>query len=187
MKDPAFLFYSEAFIVGTMDMTDAEVGRYIRLLCRQHQNGFVRKQDLDATTDEVRKKFVEVDGGFVNLRLQKEVQKRRQYSESRSKNAKSKHTQEIRQIIDYLNKTLGTRYSPTTADTVRHINARLEEGYQFDDFRYVIDLKVKQWKGTDMEKYLRPSTLFGTKFESYRNEKYKSGNPFLDMIGGLNE
>ena len=38
-----------------------------------------------------------------------------------------------------------------------------------EDFKAVIDYKVSEWKGTKMEDYLRPETLFGTKFESYLN------------------
>lgn len=38
-----------------------------------------------------------------------------------------------------------------------------------EDFKKVIDWKVSEWTGTDMEKYLRPETLFGTKFEGYLN------------------
>jgi hypothetical protein len=35
----------------------------------------------------------------------------------------------------------------------------------------VIDNKVIEWKGSEMAKYIRPETLFGTKFESYLNQK----------------
>ena len=38
-KDPAILFYPEVFIMGTIFMSDEEVGKYIRLLCYQHQHG----------------------------------------------------------------------------------------------------------------------------------------------------
>lgn len=38
-----------------------------------------------------------------------------------------------------------------------------------EDFKRVIDWKSSEWAGTEMEKYLRPETLFGTKFEGYLN------------------
>ena len=50
------------------------------------------------------------------------------------------------------------------------INARLKEGFTVEDFKTVIDKKVDEWKGTELEQYLRPDTLFGTKFESYLNQ-----------------
>ena len=41
------------------------------------------------------------------------------------------------------------------------------------NFKKVIDSKSKEWLNTDFEKYLRPATLFGSKFESYLNEANK--------------
>lgn len=76
----------------------------------------------------------------------------------------------IKDIIDYLNLILNTKYSYKTVNTQKHIKARLKDGYIFDDFKTVIDKKAKEWKGTSMEKFLRPDTLFGTKFESYLNQ-----------------
>lgn len=79
----------------------------------------------------------------------------------------------IKEIVGYLNSKLGTRYLPDNEKTQRLITARFNENkkYTVADFKDVIDKKVKEWKGTEMEKYLRPETLFGTKFESYLNQK----------------
>ena len=74
-------------------------------------------------------------------------------------------------VVDYLNEQIGTHYRATNKTTQKHINARLTEGYTYDDFKIVIDKMCQKWKGTDMEQYLRPETLFGTKFESYLNAK----------------
>ena len=74
-------------------------------------------------------------------------------------------------IVDYLNEKAKTNYKATTEKTKRLINARLNEKFTVEDFKTVIDNKVSEWKGTDFEKYLRPETLFGTKFESYLNAK----------------
>lgn len=78
---------------------------------------------------------------------------------------------EIKEIIQYLNDVCGTRYRYQTKGTQEHINARLKEGYTVDDFKTVIDKKFEEWHGTDMEKFLRPETLFAGKFESYLNQK----------------
>ena len=104
-------------------------------------------------------------------------------------------------IVDYLNEKAGTSYRPNTKNTIKHINARLEEGYTVDDFMTVIDKMCIIWTGTDYEQFLRPDTLFGTKFESYLNRKVNqtkqnkqqqqgSGNSFIDMMieeGYMNE
>ncbi len=77
-------------------------------------------------------------------------------------------------IIDYLNEKAATHYRAGSDKTKRLIKARYNEGFSLDDFKQVIDKKCKEWLGTDMEKYLRPETLFGTKFEGYLNQKESS-------------
>ena len=76
-------------------------------------------------------------------------------------------------VIDYLNKKASTNYRASTKNTQSFINARVKEGYTVEDFKKVIDSKSREWLGTDFEKYLRPATLFGTKFENYLNEANK--------------
>ncbi|MCY7858684.1 phage replisome organizer N-terminal domain-containing protein [Bacillus sonorensis] len=80
-------------------------------------------------------------------------------------------------IIDLLNKVAGTKYRHTTPKTKTLIKARWNEGFRFDDFKHVILVKCEEWRGTDLDKYLRPETLFGTKFENYLNQKPKGGRP----------
>ena len=79
----------------------------------------------------------------------------------------------IKEIISYLNDVTGSRYKANTDKTKRTIHARLAEGFTVDDFKAVIDKKNQDWKGSEWEKYLRPETLFGTKFEGYLNQKIK--------------
>lgn len=75
-------------------------------------------------------------------------------------------------VVSYLNEKAGTSYKHTTAKTRTAIRARVAEGFTLEDFRTVIDKKCAEWMGTDMEKYLRPETLFGTKFEGYLNARH---------------
>lgn len=74
----------------------------------------------------------------------------------------------IQEIVQYLNAKTGRDFSYKTDDTRVKIGARWREGRTLDDFKAVIDFQIKEW-GADpkMAKYLRPETLFGTKFESY--------------------
>src|SRR5690554_1486681 len=75
-----------------------------------------------------------------------------------------------KEIIDYLNMRTGSQYKHTTKKTRELIRARWNEGFNLDDFKAVIDKKCVEWIGTEWEKFLRPVTLFGTKFESYLNQ-----------------
>lgn len=77
------------------------------------------------------------------------------------------------EIINYLNLKANTHYRHNIKKTQSLISARFNENFTLNDFKRVIDNKVSEWKDTEMEKYLRPETLFGTKFESYLNQKEK--------------
>lgn len=76
-----------------------------------------------------------------------------------------------KEAIDYLNQKAGTKYKSSSKNTTKHIKARLNDGYTLEDFKSVIDKKCSEWLNTDMEKYLCPDTLFGSKFEKYLNQK----------------
>jgi len=94
-KDPAFLFYSSDFLTGTMFMDNEQVGKFIRLMCAQHQKGRLTEKDMlkiCGTHDEdIFEKFA-LDGAglYYNERLEQEVEKRKAYSESRRNNRKKK-------------------------------------------------------------------------------------------------
>ena len=75
------------------------------------------------------------------------------------------------EVIDHLNKATGSNYRHSTKKADSHINARISEGATLADFTAAIDNMVSSWRGTNMEQYLRPETLFGTKFWSYVNHK----------------
>ena len=96
-KDPAFLFYSSDFLTGTMFMSDSQLGKYIKLLCIQHQKGHLSEKDMlnicKRYDKDIFDKFIkDNDGNYYNIRLQKEIDKRRNYSKSRSENRKNKIT-----------------------------------------------------------------------------------------------
>ena len=83
---------------------------------------------------------------------------------------KDEWTEEERGIIDYLNQESGKHFR-YTKNNRRGIRERIKEGFTFDDFRLVIDYKANTWgKDKKMSEFVRPLTLFGTKFESYREE-----------------
>ena len=90
-KDPAFLFYSADFIIGTSFMTDEQIGKYVRLLCFQHQTGHLSEffmLQVCKTKDEIIFSKFKVDdqGLYYNERLDLEVKRRTSYSESRRNN-----------------------------------------------------------------------------------------------------
>ena len=93
------------------------------------------------------------------------------------KRAGDMSTDDIKDIVEYLNNKIGAHYKPNGKKMKELIKARTNEGYTVKDFKTVIDKKFKSW-GNDpkMSLYLRPSTLFGTRFGEYLNE-YQAESP----------
>ena len=91
-------------------------------------------------------------------------------TKQRQSTKKEEDIEIYKRIIEHLNMVCGTNYRHNTESSKKDIRARLNEGYKEEDFYTVIDKKSKEWIGTEQEKYLRPMTLFGTKFESYLNQ-----------------
>lgn len=227
-KNPAVNFYTSDFLTSVSFMSNEQVGAYIKLLCYQHQFGHLSKQQLKTVTQDelVLSKFKKDDDNlYFNERMEIEIKKKQNYSESRAKNRSKKNTCEkdmkntcetyeqhmenrninininknnlenkgviggeetfkvandgsllsetTKEVIDRLNKLAGTSYRASSNSTRSKIQARLNEGYTLNDFMTVIENKVRDWKNTDMAKYLRPETLFGNKFEGYLNQNKK--------------
>lgn len=91
-------------------------------------------------------------------------------------------------IVEYLNQKTNRNFSHKTKSTTAKINTRLEEGFTLDDFKKVIDIKSSEWlNDANMQKYLRPETLFGNKFEGYLNQgstnssKNESNDPYAGL------
>lgn len=103
----------------------------------------------------------------------------RPYSNKNEKNDKNDKKRDIhspesgvpyQKIIHDFNSKTGLHYKYTTPKTRELIKSRFAEGFTLNDFVKVHAQMVDEWAGTDMAKYLRPVTLYGTKFESYLNK-----------------
>lgn len=117
-----------------------------------------------------------------------EVLSSKDVSNSGKEGAGGKGKKEIppyQEIITYLNEKAGTAYRHSSEKTKDLIDARWNNGFRLGDFKIVIEKKVTEWKKPpkpgeeSMAKYIRPETLFGTKFESYLNQ--------LDVAGETND
>jgi phage replication O-like protein O len=143
-----------------------------RTILQQVNNTSTGEQDFDTTDEEY---FNTTDEEYFHQERQyKDITKDNIYSadeKPKTKNIDKNDTSPCKAVIDYLNQKCKTNYRATTDKTKKHISARMNEGFSLDDFKKVIDIKAAEWTGTDFEKYLRPDTLFGTKFESYLNQK----------------
>ena len=144
MKDPAFLFYSNDFLSGTMLMTDEEIGQYIKLLCLQHQKGHLKEKDMlnicKTYNEEIFSKFVkDEEGKFYNERLEEEIIRRKKYSESRRNNRKKKDLEEkkeatceedMKNICNSCEEHMETETTTTTETININNNKQIEENLQ---------------------------------------------------------
>jgi hypothetical protein len=92
-KDPAVLFYTSDFLSGTYTLTDEQVGKYIRLLCLQHQKGKLTDKDMyrvcGTYDSEIFCKFIKEDNFYYNKKMYDETNRRKSYTESRRNNRNS--------------------------------------------------------------------------------------------------
>jgi uncharacterized phage protein (TIGR02220 family) len=103
------------------------------------------------------------------------------YHDTPNESLNDSFKERLSEIISYLNEKTESMYKASTKKTQSCIKARLAEGFTVDDFKIVIDKKCAEWIGNEkMEKYLRPETLFGTKFEGYLNAKTTTGRNGFD-------
>lgn len=128
--------------------------------------GYVRVQNFDGRQRELRSRLASFTKQ-TSKNCEAESQNLRQSNTSTNTATNT----DIKYIVDYLNEKAGKSFKHTSSATQKHINARLAEGFTVEDFKKVIDNQCAKWKGNDWEQYLRPSTLFGTKFENYLNAK----------------
>lgn len=104
--------------------------------------------------------------GEIEIEIEKELE-----IDNKNCRLSDKSSTVVSEIIDYLNQKTGKHFRKSITNTTRAINARIKEGFTVDDFKSVINKKVIEWgKDERMKQYLRPQTLFGTKFESYLNQ-----------------
>lgn len=133
--------------------------------------GGLQRAENQKVLESASSKLKQAEAREQQIQAKEERRKKESIIKEKEKEKKEKESPPYETIIDYLNQKAGTAYRSTGAETRKHIHARWSENYTLEDFKTVIDKKVAEWGGTDMAQYLRPVTLFGTKFESYLNAK----------------
>lgn len=158
-------------LISTNEVTSRTTAKYTLLIV----NNYALYQGSDQVSDQqVTSKRPSSDQQVTtnkNIR-KKEVKKKEEKLMSSDEDESPSFSPEIEEIIGYLNRRTGRKFSPKTAESQKSISARLRDGYTVDDFKKVIDTKTAEW-GNDpkMRKYLDPSTLFRPgNFEKYLNQ-----------------
>ncbi|MEE6725542.1 conserved phage C-terminal domain-containing protein [Pediococcus acidilactici] len=163
-----------AFESGVVVIKDWKIHNYIR---KDTYNKTIYSDEKEQLEQDINGSYTlrprAVDGSSTQVRLGKVRLGKDSNIYSSSNDEPHIDSKKFKEIISYLNKKAGTKYRASGSKTQRLIKARFNDGFNDEDFKKVIDIKVAEWGGTDMAKYLRPETLFGTKFESYLNQQIK--------------
>lgn len=179
-KDPAVLFYTSDFLSGTFTMTNEQVGKYIKLLCLQHQKGPLTERDMlsvcQTYDEDIFAKFEYIDNHYVNIRMQTESIRRKSYSESRKNNRLKPKEENI--SISYDN-----HMETETENRTITINKTKDINIDFDFFWDYYDKKVgekgkikKKWdKLTDEER--QKAFNFIESYKIVQPDKYYRKNP----------
>lgn len=167
-------FASNNYFANLYHVTKQAISRWLLLL--QKQNYINIEYFYKPNSKEIEKRLIKLNVSInIDTCQQKVLRCQQKVKDNNNIITKSNNiynVELIKEIIDYLNLVTKSKYKYTTSSTKRLINARLNEGFSVDDFKQVIDTKNAQWSNDNkMKEYLRPETLFGSKFESYLNQK----------------
>ena len=173
-KDPAVLFYTSDFLTGTMTMTNEEVGKYIRLLCLQHQKGRLTEQDMlficNTYVENVYSKFKKNgDGLYYNERLEQETIKRKAYSESRRKN-------------------ISKRYEPTYVVHMENENENINENINEDIIDNETEIIFNSWNSfAEMNNLTKIVKLTAKRIANIKNRLKEKDFDFDEILQRISE
>lgn len=182
-----YCFAANKYFMDLYEVSDRAIRMWIEQL-KSYGYIFVEYENND---NSARKIFISARYSIERELERYKKQLEEEYKEKASKHLKTKEQEynPIKEIVSFLNETAHKNFKYTTSKTQSFIKARMNEGYSVDDFKTVITKKCKEWTGTKMEKYIRPETLFGNKFEGYLNEVNTYGNSRTNTVAsrGLEE
>jgi uncharacterized protein YdaU (DUF1376 family) len=153
-KDPAFLFYPNDWIGGTMGMTFEEKGAYMELLMMQFNRGHMTThmvgQVVGQLWDKVKDKFTQDEQGmWFNRRLEEEKNKRQKFTQSRRNNisGENQHTKKNK-LVD----TNQRSYDHHMTNHMEDVNVNENEiDYYFNSSNFIQNWK--NWKDYKKNQY----------------------------------
>ena len=148
-KDPAFLFYPNDYIGGTMGMTFEEKGAYIEILMLQFNRGHMTShmigQLVGQLWESIRCKFVQDEQGlWYNIRLDQEKDKRMSFTQSRRNNIKGLNQHTIGHMTSHMENE--NEDVNRNINKVKIIDTQFEEFWDLYDYKKSRDKAEKAWK-----------------------------------------
>lgn len=166
-----YCWASNSYFAKLYEVSNTTISTWISQLEKcGHINRVIKYKE---GTKEIDKRYLSILNGGIQENLNTPIQENLK-DNTTSFNTTINNTSNIPyvEIVTYLNDVAGKNYRSSTRKTKDLIRARWNEGFTVDDFKKVIDIKNDEWKNDDkMSKFIRPDTLFGTKFEGYLNQE----------------
>lgn len=170
-NEKGYCWASNSYFSELYGVSKVSISKWIKQLT---EKGYINSEiQYKGGTKEIFNRYLRIVNDPIKEKLNTPI-KEKFKDNTTSFNTTSNNTKEYPfvEIVNYLNDVSGKTYKSSTKKTQSLIRARFEEGFTKDDFFRVIDKKYAQWKDDpNMKKYIRPETLFGTKFEGYLNEE----------------
>jgi uncharacterized protein YdaU (DUF1376 family) len=195
-KAPAFQLYTDDFLAGTLDMSQAEVGQLIRLLCHQWNRGSIpvetEKQERLAggcVSVDVLAKFDECEDGLLrNIRLESVRTEKGKFLQSQS--VKGKLSAEKRRL-DALERQKQVNQNPTAVQPVLQPDHQPEFNSPSPSPSPKEDTKKEKALSPDLETFRlrvgamirrRPTTQWSTKEIKALKEIFDFNTPEEDLV-----
>ena len=170
-------FASNKYLADFCQCSETKVSGAISKLIKI---GYIYVKSFDGRQRVLKSRFSKIAGQTYKI-CKAETQN--QQDNNKKNNTLNNSLNIAEQVLYYLNEKAETHFKPVESN-LKFIKARLKD-YTESDLKAVVDKKTAEWKGTQMQMYLRPETLFNaTKFESYINgltpikEQAKGKEPF---------
>ena len=153
-KDPAFLFYPNDYIGGTMGMTFEEKGAYIEILMLQFNRGHMTShmigQLVGQLWESIKCKFIQDEQGlWYNVRLDQEKEKRMAFTQSRRNNIKGLNQHTIGHMTSHMEDV--NENVNRNINKVKIIDNLFEEFWDLYDYKKSKDKAEKAWKTLNKE------------------------------------
>lgn len=161
-KDPKFTGILKFVFIPIKQQMDRNADKYEKKCEKMRENANKRWQNAIAS------KSNQLDANDANTNINTNINTKTDIdTDTNTKPPESGVASLSSFLISYLNEKAGTNYY-VTLSVERLIGGLLDAGHTEDQMRTVIDKKCAEWLNDDkMRSYLRPSTLFGDKFEEY--------------------
>jgi uncharacterized phage protein (TIGR02220 family) len=172
-NEKGYCWASNSYFSDLYGVSKASISKWVNQLVNK---GYVTSViHYKEGTKEILNRYLRIVNDPIQENLNTPMQEKLKDNNT-SFNTTTNNTKEIyipySEIVSYLNDKANTSYKETSKKTKDLIKARWNENFTLEDFKTVIDKKTAEWiTDKKMNQYLRPETLFGTKFESYLNQK----------------